>query len=136
MQVFPWIDIIQGEYPDFEVEDLQSFIPFIKQFLKDNHAQTHFTQSSNGYRCPGIPKSLIDEFIVSFHSTFSGLIEKEAPQEYLDISNFIDDIHYVSANENAPQVNFMTVKQNRHNSMRLEHVYKDLDDSEMVKFSV
>ncbi len=135
VQVFPWIDIIESEFPDFRVDDITSFTPFIKQFLKDNNVATHFIGSSNGRRCPGIPESWIDDFIFSFQSAFSGLIEKEPPQDFLDVS-FIDDFQNSRANENTPQVNFLSVKPNRHRSMRAEDVYKDLDESEMVKFSV
>lgn len=118
------------------MEDITSFTPFIKQFLKENNAVTHFTRSSNGHRCPGIPERLIDDFVLSFQSAFSGLLEKEPPQDFLDISDFINDFQHSRANENTPQVNFLSVKPNRHRSMRAEDVYKDLDESEMVKFSV
>ena len=30
----PWTDIIRNEFPDFEIEDIGSFTPFIRQFLK------------------------------------------------------------------------------------------------------
>jgi hypothetical protein len=136
IQLFPWIEIIESEFPHFKVDDIQSFTPFIRQFLKENHATTQFTCSSNGDRCPGIPESLVDDFIISFQSTFSGLIENEAPLDILDISNFINDIQCATANENAPQVNFLSVKPTRHRSMRAEDVYKDMGEQEMVKFSV
>lgn len=77
---------------------------------------------------------LIDDFILKFQSTFSGLVEKEPPVEFLDISNLINDSNYAS--ENTPHVNFMTVRAPRHKTMSAEEVYKDLGESDMVKFSV
>ena len=57
----------------------------------------------------------------------------EIPVDFLDITNIMDDY---SPTENTPQVNFLNVKNTRKKSMRAEEVYKDLGDSEMVKFNV